>query len=142
MIRITNIKNLRQDDGTESWAIVRSMKNPSAWIKQVPELSPSKELFFKYLDLKKKGQWGQDAFDNIYVPQFLHEMRTQSYDMLNKVYMLDKNGADISMACFCTSELCHRYVVAGLLQGAGCNVVTDTGRDYSKYFEMYRQISL
>lgn len=140
MIRIVNIRDLKQEDGTESWAIVRSMKNPSSWIKHVPELSPSKELFYRYLDLKKKGQWNQAAFDNIYVPQFLYEMRTQSYDMLNKVYLLDKNGADISMACFCTGGLCHRYIVAGLLQGAGCSVVTDTGKDYSEYFEMYKKL--
>lgn len=140
MIRIVNIRDLRQNDGSESWAIVRSFKNQSSWIKHVPELSPSRDLFCKYLDMKNKGQWNQNAFDNIYVPQFLHEMRTISYDMLNKVYIMDKNGADISMACFCPGELCHRYIVAGLLQGAGCNVVTDTGKDYSKYFEMYKKL--
>lgn len=140
MIRITNIRNLKQNDGSENWAIVRSMKNPSTWIKQVDILSPSKDLFYKYLDLKKKGQWNQESFDDIYVPQFLYEMRTSACETLNTVYTMDKNGAKISMACFCTDELCHRYIVAGLLQGAGCNVVTDTGKDYSKYFEMYKNI--
>lgn len=143
MIRFTNIRNLRKDE-PEQWLIMRSVKNKSDWLIHVPALSPSKELFFKYLNLKKKGQWNEDTFQKIYVPEFLYGIKANmdgSRDLLNRVYKMDKNGESVAMGCVCTiEEMCHRSIVAGLLQGAGCNVVTDTGKDYTKYWQQYQQM--
>lgn len=140
MIRVTNIRNL---DSTKQnqWAIVRSLKSKSPWMTQVAELSPSTGLFHKYLQLKERGEWNEKSFKDIYVPWFLRDMKEYGAPMLNRVWLMNKQGIDIDMACFCTDEtFCHRSVVAGLLQGAGCQVITDTGADYSQYFEMFKQL--
>lgn len=45
----------------------------------------------------------------------------------------------MGLACFCGDEtLCHRSIVAGLLQGAGADVRLASGADYSRYFEAFR----
>ena len=69
MITITNIKNINYADYDEVWAIVRSLKNPGK-MKHVPELSPSWNLFKKYLNLRDTGKWNAAAFQNVYVPTF------------------------------------------------------------------------
>lgn len=141
MIRITNIRNT-QGDYDEVWAIVRSLKSKSDALKQVTELSPSTDLFFRYRNLVKDGQWNKDSFDKIYVPQFISEIRSSSIavDTLGYLYQQDKMGKNICLVCFCTEEeLCHRSIIAGLLQGVGANVVTDTGNDYSHYFDIFKK---
>lgn len=141
MIRITNISHADRSFD-ENWAIVRSMKNKSDWIKQVTELSPSTDLFFKYRKLAENGNWNKDSFADIYVPQFISELKTNTAarDMLNYLYEQDKLGKNICLVCFCTDEtLCHRSIIAGILRGGGANVVTDTNNDYSEYFDMYKR---
>lgn len=144
MIFIRNIKDLSKDNDNQ-WLIVRSANNISEWMTYVPALSPSKELFFKYLDLKKKGQWGRETFEEIYVPIFLKDIKSNmdnSKNVLNQVYKMDKSGMDITIACFCQFEsLCHRSIIAGLLMGVGCNVdVMVKDNDYIKYYEMYKKL--
>ena len=140
MITVTSIKMLDKTRDNQ-WAIVRSMKSSSPWITQVPELSPSKELFFEYLRLRNAGQWNKETFEKVYVPWFLRDMKTYGAPMLNRVYLMNRQGIDITMGCFCQEEdTCHRSIVAGLLQGAGCSVATQTGADYSRYFQMFKSI--
>lgn len=143
MIRATSIGKVKKGQYDEVWAIVRSMKSPSPWIKQVQELSPSKDLFFKYREMAANKTWNADTFMNTYVPQFLREMHEKSArDMLNKAYLLDKAGKNLALVCFCTDEsLCHRSIIAGLLQAVGCNVQTDDDDDYSYYYDMYKKYS-
>lgn len=143
MIIITNIKNANKEFD-ENWAIVRSMKNKSSWIAQVAELSPTKDLFYKYLQLRDAGNWNRDAFNNIYVPQFIKELKENAVakNKLNYLYKQDKTGKTISLSCFCPDEtLCHRSIIAGLLSGVGCNVTTDTGQSYTQYYDMYKSIN-
>ena len=83
MIRITRISNLRnmgnwKEEFDEVWAIVRSLKTPIDGVIQVPELSPSTELFWRYRALANAGNWNSDTFKEIYVPQFLAEMTGKS----------------------------------------------------------------
>ena len=144
MIYIRNIRDLCKGNSNQ-WLIVRSANDISEWMIHVPALSPSKNLFFKYLNLKEKGQWGRKAFEEIYVPIFLKDIKSNmdnSKNMLNQVYKMDKNGIDITMACFCPFEsLCHRCIIAGLLMGVGCNVdVMVKDNDYIKYYEMYKKL--
>lgn len=141
MIRIENIRNVRYEKYDEVWAIVRSMKNTSQHMKQVPELSPSLNLFFKYRELANSKQWSKETFDKIYVPQFIHEMHEKTaIDKLNELWQRDKNGENICLTCFCTTEnMCHRSIVAGLLQGVGCDVQTERNTNYSKYYGMWKQ---
>lgn len=142
MIAIKSIKNVKYEEFDETWAIVRSMKNPSKHIKQVPELSPSLNLFFKYRTLVQENKWNKQTFDTIYVPQFLKEMHEeQSINILNKLYQIDKKGGKICLVCFCPDEtMCHRSIIAGLLQGVGCNIQTETNNNYTRYYKMYNEI--
>lgn len=55
MIVITNIRNLKPNMYDETYAIVRSLKSSSPWLKQVSVLSPSPTLFHKYMMLKNMG---------------------------------------------------------------------------------------
>lgn len=140
MIRVTNIRSMSPGSQDEAYAIVRSMKSSSAWLKQLAVLSPSTDLFYRYLNLKKAGQWSERTFREIYVPQFLHELRwsREAAESLNQLVRKDQSGLVITLGCFCPDEaLCHRSIVAGLLQHAGCDVRTDTGRDYSAYYAQY-----
>ena len=139
MIRITNIKNADKTFD-ENWAIVRSMKSKSEWIKQVTALSPSTNLFFKYRNLASADNWNEESFNSIYVPQFISELRANdaAREAFDYLFNQDKLGKNICLVCFCPNEqLCHRSIIAGILQGSGANVITDTDNDYSKYFNMY-----
>ena len=138
MIRITSISGLRNEtiQFDEIWAIVRSLKNPIEGVRQVDILAPSKKLFFEYRRLVNEGRWDRKAFEEMYVPQFLWELKSNGkngvWDALNYLYKADKDGKNVALVCFCTDEtLCHRSVVGGLLQAVGCNVVMDTKIDYS-----------
>ena len=142
MIYITSISNAKRGEYDATYAIVRSMKNPSAWITQMPELSPEWNLFKKYLELRDDGNWNKKSFREIYVPEFIKSIKNNpaAVSWLNELYRLDqKEGKNICLVCFCKDEtLCHRIIIAGLLRGIGCNVKTDTKNDYSVYYEMYK----
>ena len=138
MIRVTNIRNANKDDYDAVYAIVRSLKSSTAWIQQMTELSPSPSLFGDYRRLADTGQWGRQAFDEMYVPRFIDEIRQNAVarQTLNRLWRDDREGKKICLVCFCPDErLCHRSIIAGFLQGAGCQVVTDTNGDYSKYYD-------
>ena len=89
----------------------------------------------------KENQWNKQTFDTVYVPQFLKEMHEeQAINILNKLYQIDKNSGKICLVCFCPDEtMCHRSIIAGLLQGVGCNVQTETNNNYTKYYRMYNK---
>lgn len=76
MIIICSIRDTGHINADEKYAIVRSMKAPVKGVIQLPVLSPSSSLFFKYRELIKNGQWGPETFRSIYVPQFLEEMHS------------------------------------------------------------------
>ena len=141
MIGIKNIRNVKLEEWDEVWAIVQSMKNPHPNIRQVKELAPTKSLFFMYRNMAKTNTWNKQAFDETYVPQFIHDFitnKTQTLPLMNQLYQMDKANKRICLLCFCTDEtMCHRSIIAGLLQGVSCNVQTETGNDYTKYYDHY-----
>lgn len=139
MIVVKNIKDVKYKEHDEVWAIVRSMKHPSLHIRQVETLSPSWNLFKQYQTLKQRGEWNKTTFENIYVPQFLQQMQTtEAKQLLNTLWYADRHGKNICLTCFCPDEtLCHRSIIAGLLQGAGCQV-TGVTKDYSHYFSQWQ----
>lgn len=141
IIAVKRISDVGRGEYDESYAIVRSMKSQSDWLIQEPLLSPSKDLFFKYLSLKKAGKWDQQAFDSIYVPQFIRELKSNpaALKKLNELFGKSKEGRNIALCCFCpTEELCHRAIIAGLFQGVGADV--EVGADYSRYYNYYRNL--
>lgn len=143
MITFTNIRYANSNDFDEIWAIVRSLKSNSTKLTQVQALSPSKNLFFMYRNMVKTNNWNHNTFESIYVPTFLKEMHSdEAIAALNKLYQLDKAGKNIACVCFCTDETeCHRSIVAGLLQGVGCNVKIDSGNNYSHYYTEWKNIT-
>lgn len=140
MIYVANFndRRIRNDIWDEKWAIVRSYKHPSTAFKQVAVLSPSFDLFLKYRNMAEKHVWCKETFEKDYIPVFLKEMhQPDAVHMLNQLYSMSKTK-NIALVCFCKEEdLCHRSIIAGLLQGAGASVQTSSGKDYSEYWQMY-----
>lgn len=98
----------------EIWLIVRSLKNMPAGnnIYHVPQLSPSPDLFHKYLALKNEGKWNTKAFDEIYTPQFLQEMQSSTAMTYLDILTKKSRTKDILIACYCHDErMCHRSLV-------------------------------
>jgi len=137
MITVAYIRKINYTDYNEVWAIVRSLKNPGN-MKHVPALSPSWNLFKTYLGLRDAGKWNAESFRDVYMTVFLREMRSSAVrDKLTELIRLDRQGKRICLACFCPDEtLCHRSIVAGILQYAGIpvNGVKD---NYSQYGRMW-----
>lgn len=156
---IASLKDYDLDGIDEIWVIVRSLKGGLPHVKDdkgnvidtyhVPQLSPSTELFHRYLQWKKDGEWNEETFEKKYVPQFLREMHEDNQKKyLNILYNRAQKKA-ILLLCFCQEEaLCHRSIVLGIMQGIyaekGLNVICEgddfTNDDYSEYYEMYRRL--
>ena len=119
----------------EVWAIVRSLKTKPYGVKQVPELSPSWNLFKKYLSLRDSGNWNNESFMEIYVPQFLHEMKDPAAQAkIAELIEKGKNGK-IAILCFCDNEtMCHRSIIAGILQKEGIRVFTQRSENYANKY--------
>lgn len=145
MIMVGRIAEFKKGMCNHTFAIVRSFRCGSTWIQQVPQLSPSSELFNDYLKVwKPNGIWNKNTFAEKYVPRFLEQLTTDqtAIKWLNWIVKQDREGNTIGLACFCTDEtLCHRSIIAGLLQGVGANVKTTTGADYSHYYEQFKEFN-
>ena len=124
-------------------AIVRRMR-PLNGVSQNSILSPSNALLNKYLDLRNAGNWNEHTFETVYVPEFLKQMNSvQAKRELNALYQHMRNNPhdEIQLACFCPQEhLCHRSIIAGLMQGAGIPVKTKNNVDYSRFYDMYKNM--
>ena len=139
MIFIGNIRQI-SNIYDENWLIVRSAKSVPKFSKQVIELSPSKELFYKYLNASKAGLYNDQWFMDNYVPKFLKEIKEnkKALALLDELYNKSKT-LNIMLSCFCPDEtLCHRSIIAGLLLGAGANI--DCNPDYIKYWHMFQSL--
>lgn len=140
MIRLGTLRDIGKRENEECWVIVRSLKNgtPRGAVR-VPELSPSKPLFYSYLDAAKAGLYGPKWFQENYVPRFVAQMAgdMEARKLLDRLYR-ESREKDILLACFCTDETtCHRSIVGGLLLGAGASIECDA--DYARYFQMFRE---
>ena len=129
MIYLDSVKNAKkyEREVSEVWCIVRSMKfQPKvngAKIMQVADLSPSYDLFKKYLDLRNQGRWNQSAFDTIYTPQFLREL-SENHNAMQLLNMLAKSDKNILLLCFCEDKnTCHRSLIAKELEKMGANYI-------------------
>lgn len=123
------IKDLKPSSSEAQYAIVRSLKNPIRNTQQLACLSPSRQLFWDYLDWKKKGFWNQDVFRTLYAPRFLRELKEnpEAHQAIRMLLERDRNGETIRLACFCSDEtLCHRILLAGILKENGADTRTLT----------------
>ena len=137
MLKIDNIRNINANKGFEHLIIVRSLRSKINGTLHVPTLSPSKDLFYSYLNWKKAGQWSKAKFELEYVPRFINEMKhnPNAIVILNSLCERSHNE-DIALYCFCDDEsLCHRSIVAGILLGMGADIACD--KDYLKYYDWF-----
>lgn len=135
MIRVTSIKRCHVDEYDKIYLIVRSIasleKNKSSILQhaeQVADLSPSKNLFYQYLNWQKSGCWNQRTFDDIYKPTFLNEIENNpaAQSWLDRICAENAENKNIALLCFCPDEnLCHRKIVGNILRSKGCNVIFD-----------------
>lgn len=137
-IYITNIRSMHMYNAELNYAIMRSFR-PTSGVTQVATLSPSWDLFKKYRELSSRGEWNVETFNKVYVPQFIKEMQTSEAQMiLHEIVRRSNVGLSIALGCVCINEeMCHRSIVSGILQGIGCEVITETGNNYEKYYEMW-----
>lgn len=122
MIYLDSMKNIKnyEEKVSKVWCIVHSLKFPPklnhAEIMQVSDLSPSYDLFKRYLDLKDKGLWNQSSFDTIYKPQFLRELN-ENQNAMQLLNTLAKSNESILLLCFCEDKnTCHRSIIAEKLR--------------------------
>ena len=108
-------------------------------LEHIPALSPSSELVKKVAEMKKRGEWNKENFQNYFVSDFLEETESEEFcNALNNLFIRVKKGENIALTCFCgDAEMCHRSIVIGLLQAVG---VKTLGPDYSPYW-LIRQVS-
>lgn len=115
-------------------------------VKIIDELSPSRDLYTWYMLKRDRKEWDYQCFNDYYVPRFLKEMSSQqdSKDRLNQLWELDRQGKTILLICACQEEnMCHRSIIAGILHGVGCNVMSAFGNsisNYDIYYKWYRDI--
>jgi uncharacterized protein YeaO (DUF488 family) len=139
MIYLGNIREIKDD--MENWLIVRNVKSLPKHTVWVPDLSPSKELFYRYRQAANAGQYNKKWFDENYVDKFLVDMikDPESIKLLDSLYQQSFNK-DIRLACFCSDEnTCHRSIVGGMLLGAGANITCSN--DYAKYWTRFQELS-
>lgn len=134
MIRITSIKRCHINEYDKIYLIVRSTAsleraNSSILLKaeHVPDLSPSRALFYNYLDWQKTGCWNTDTFTNEYKPVFEEEIKNNpnASIWLDRITEESKNSK-IALLCFCADEnLCHRIIIADMLKQRNCEIILD-----------------
>lgn len=153
MLSIANINNINPQDYDIIYIVMRSIDSIPAEIKYLsnikwlPELSPSKELFWWYRNTKKAGEWTESCFEKEYVPQFLKEMHSElARHWLNTIYVNEQQNPEkqIVLCCSCTMEkMCHRSILAGLFEGVGISICNEYGRPmrcYEKYYKLYEGV--
>ena len=130
MIKLRSVSNVKPDEFDEVWIICRSVQklsrtllnNPK--VKHVPDLSPSKNLFFAYRNWVSQGVWNMSMWDTGYVPIFIEQMRN---DEKAKAYLRqladESNSKNIALVCFCKDEtMCHRSIIGGILYHMGASI--------------------
>lgn len=128
-----------------NFAIVRDIQKEylDPGEKQLSVLSPSNELFQWCCNMQASGNWNEDSFQQYFLPQFLQEMNSkEARHALNQIVKLDRAGKIVVLNSFFKDEsLCHRSILGGMLQGVGCNVVMESGKDYSNYYRLFEQLA-
>lgn len=142
MIKICIISSMEQNEDWENWMIVRAPDTIPSYAEHVPALSPSPELFAKYMKVYEAGTFDEKFFQEIYVPQFIEEFAAnkEANELLNYLCH-ESEKKNFYLGCYCEDErLCHRSIVAGLLLGAGAKI--ETKREYIKYYNMSKKYLL
>lgn len=130
LLDVTNMNSAEIVNIKYKMFIVRSCKNDIYYRQKgwyiVPTLSPSPQLFQRYLSLRKDNNWNINTFNSIYVPQFKEQMKidlAMKRD-LNAVLALLKAGHDVAFMCYCQEDvMCHRYILGEAYKIRGIEVI-------------------
>lgn len=132
------------------WFIMRSIRNipqvNNTKVLHIPELSPSPNLFRKYIYWREQKDWGKKLFEQSYVPKFLADMQSpEAVLMLEELYKLG-HDTNILLVCSCKDNLlCHRKVVMSLIAGKAHEeqdtIIQFNGlpSNYLDYWEAYKR---
>ena len=152
MIQYKNVYD--KIDTLNIWVIMRTDKyvtevkrlNPDKQVYWVPDLAPSQDLFFKFLDVKKSGQWNEAHFNGWYKKQFMQEMKsTKAIKALSKLYEFKNSKYNVTVVCSCKDEnMCHRSLIREIMdtpiqEEFTCLVAGS--RDIYNYTEIYEKLN-
>ena len=141
MVEFLSLKELNVNNYDEIWFIVRSAKNcikllDNKKVKQITELSPNYRLFKKYLELKNAGKWNHDTFLNVYVPDFLNQIRYDDNFKKRIIELKQNPNRNYGLVCFCSEERkCHRSIVAAICYMN--DITVKTKHDINEYIKDY-----
>lgn len=118
----------------EAYGIVRNPKNKT-WLKNIPDLAPSSNLYNFYLSEKKNFTWTQEKFKTIFLPRYINEIKN-----IQITFPKDKN---IFLGCFCENEKsCHRLLLGLYLKLLGYDVKSTSLNleNYKEYLDEIEKI--
>lgn len=141
MIRICRIQNMGRIKADIKLAAVCKMPHPIEDVSVCPELAAGDALFAFKTKAKADNTWNMEMFKTCYVPEYLKILaKPEARRLLNQIYKESKAGKTIAIGCYCADEaMCHRSIIAGLLQAIGCEV-TGVKDDYTDYYRQYKRI--
>ena len=74
MLTVGSYQEMDQNKYEENWLIVRKPDDLPDFVKHIPALSPSPDLFQKYREACQEKTFNQKFFNEVYVPQFVKEL--------------------------------------------------------------------
>ena len=129
MIETMSLRKCNPEKYDEVWLIARHPGKAMDFVKKnsnvfvVPELSPSEELFSTFYYLKNSGKWNQDAFDEIYKPEFLEQIMFSNPAISRLRHLLKHQESSIALVCFCSDKnMCHRRLIGEILKSLKAEV--------------------
>ena len=105
----------------EIWIAVRQLKsvpaNPIGNVRYVRILSPSKRLWYHYLDLRRAGNWNETSFMGDYAPKLLKEMLLPGpLGKLRELKELTRTKS-VLVVCYCKNrDLCHTRLLGKIIE--------------------------
>lgn len=144
---IGSVRDTQLTNYDEIWGTVRSLSqsikqslDKNGKLIEKSSLSPSSQLLNKYLSLKDNNNWNEQTFASEYVPQYLYEQASNPQAVSDMVSLINESEKSISAFCYCGNEsICHRSIIAGIVQGAGKNV-EGVAKDYSTYYNQFNDV--
>lgn len=134
---IVNQEELRQRYNSV-WVVMREPpENMPVRFRHVPELAPTPELSLWFQQHKECIYRNPEMFAEDYAPRYIREL-SDSQAALNELLILlssARKGKRTALVCTCYhEELCHRSILAGILQGVAPDIEVKASRDYIKYW--------
>ena len=92
--------------------------------KVLPVLSPSQDLFYRYLNWSRSGQWNIEVFENSYRPSFTSQINNDANAMAWLDYLAKVSDIkNVALLCFCKDvNTCHRKIVGEMIRRLGGHV--------------------